>query len=351
MFAEVFKGKRIFMTGHTGFKGSWLTIWLVRLGAEVCGYSLEPPSDPNMFSLMGLGADCADIQGDIRDLEKLTQEMKLFSPDLVIHMAAQPLVRRSYAEPVETFAVNVMGTVNVLEAARRTDSIQAVINVTSDKCYENTEAGGSFRETDPMGGSDPYSASKGCAELVINSWRRSFFREGGPLLASVRAGNVIGGGDFAEDRLLPDMVRAFSRNKKVHIRSPRAIRPWQFVLEPLCGYLMLAGQLLQGRSEFAEAWNFGPTDSDTMTVGQVVKAFAGQWGEGTASQLDENDHPHEAAVLRLDCSKATGKLGWTPKTDVGTAIAWAVEWYQAWSSGLAVLRSLTEEQIRRFEEL
>lgn len=351
MFGSFFDGKRVFITGHTGFKGSWLTLWLSILGAEVHGYSDLPPSDPFMFHLTGLDREFAGTRGDIGDLDRLSRAMQDFAPDLVIHMAAQPLVRRSYVEPVETFRTNVLGTVNVLEAIRRTPSVRAVVNVTSDKCYENREAGVPFRESDPMGGSDPYSASKGCAELAAAAWSRSFFKDGTPLLASVRAGNVIGGGDFGEDRLLPDMVRAFSSNEPVHIRSPKAVRPWQFVLEPLSGYLSLASKLLDGDSTFAGGWNFGPDTTDTQTVGEVVTAFTQQWGDDARCEMATGDHPHEAHILRLDCSKATEVLGWAPRTDVHTAIEWSVEWYRLWHSDPQGLRKLTEQQISRFEAL
>jgi len=351
MFNSIFSGKRIFMTGHTGFKGSWLSLWLTMLGAEVMGYSLEPPSSPSMFELIGLNRSHGSAKADIRDRACLDRAMRDFKPDLVIHMAAQPLVRRSYKEPVETFSTNVMGTVNVLESARRTPSVCGIINVTSDKCYENLETGQAFREADPMGGSDPYSASKGCAELVARSWGASFFKDKGPILISVRAGNVIGGGDFAEDRLIPDMARAFSANAPVHIRSPKAIRPWQFVLEPLSGYLALAVKALEGDRSFAGGWNFGPVSKDTKSVGSVVEGFAQRWGADATVLLDSTPKPHEATLLRLDCTKAEEKLGWYPRTGFDTTMNWTVEWYTAWAEGTADLRALTEDQIRRFEAL
>ncbi|MCG2734521.1 MAG: CDP-glucose 4,6-dehydratase [Pseudodesulfovibrio aespoeensis] len=339
------------MTGHSGFKGSWLALWLTLLGAEVHGYSLDPPSVPNMFELIGLRHDLASTHADIRDFEALRRAMGVFSPDLVIHMAAQPLVRRSYAEPVETFTTNVIGTVNVMEAVRHTESVRAVVNVTSDKSYLNLGTGVAFRESDPMGGDDPYSASKGCAELAAQSWNASFFQNAGPSLVSVRAGNVVGGGDFGQDRLLPDMVRAFSRGEPVRIRSPKAVRPWQFVLEPLSGYLVLAKALLEGRREFVGGWNFGPRNADAQTVGQVVTGFVERWGDGAQCAMDAGDHPHEAATLRLDCTKAAEQLGWIPRTDVNMALDWSVEWYRAWHTDPACLRALTEEHISRFEAL
>lgn len=351
MLKRTYSGKRVFMTGHTGFKGSWLSLWLTMLGARVHGYSLLPPSSPYMFDLIGLDSDVSGSHGDIRDLESLSRAMTDFAPDIVIHMAAQPLVRRSYVEPVETFSTNVLGTVNVMEAVRRTPSVQVMVNVTSDKCYENTEAARPFRESDPMGGSDPYSASKGCAELAASAWNKSFFQDGGPAMVSVRAGNVIGGGDFGEDRLLPDMVRAYSRGEAVQIRSPKAIRPWQFVLEPLSGYLQLAQEAFLGNRDWVGGWNFGPESEDTQTVGEVVDSFTTRWGDGARCEMDRNNHPHEAGILRLDCSKAKEKLGWTPRTGIGVAIDWSSEWYKAWHVNPQSLRDLTEEQIQRFETM
>jgi CDP-glucose 4,6-dehydratase len=351
VFDTFFVGKRVFMTGHTGFKGSWLTLWLSMLGAQVFGYSDLPPSDPFMFKLISLDDEFTGTRGDIADLDHITQAMNACSPDLVIHMAAQSLVRRSYIEPVQTFRTNVLGTVNVMEAVRRTPSVKALINVTSDKCYDNQEAGRAFKETDPMGGSDPYSASKGCAELVARSWQSSFMKDDGPILLSVRAGNVIGGGDFAKDRLVPDMARAFSRSDAVHIRSPKAVRPWQLVLEPLSGYLTLAVKALEGDRSFAGGWNFGPVSEGTKSVGSVVEGFAQRWGADATVLLDSAPRPHEATLLRLDCTKAEEKLGWYPRTDFDTTMDWTVEWYKAWAEGTADLRALTEDQIRRFEAL
>ncbi len=338
------------MTGHTGFKGSWLSLWLSMLGAKVFGFSLEPPSVPDMFGLIGLDGSVIGERGDIRDGEALCRAMQGFAPDLVVHMAAQPFVRRSYCEPVKTMTTNVIGTVNVLESIRQTPSVRAVINVTSDKCYTNMNSGKPFRETDPMGGDDPYSASKGCAELVAHSWRKSFFGDG-PLMASVRAGNVIGGGDFGEDRLVPDMVRAFFAGKAVHIRSPKAVRPWQFVLEPLSGYLSLAAALLEGKAEFSGGWNFGPGEGDAFDVGQVVLGVVKRWGDDAAYVIDQEDHPCEAVLLRLDCHKARRELGWVSKTGIEVALDWTVEWYKACQNDPKSLRALTERQIRRFEEM
>ncbi|MCJ2163211.1 MULTISPECIES: CDP-glucose 4,6-dehydratase [unclassified Pseudodesulfovibrio] len=349
MFGNTFHGKRVFLTGHTGFKGSWLTLWLNLLGAEVKGFSLEPPSTPSMFELLDMDRDFRGIKGDIRDLKELKAAMHDARPELVVHMAAQPLVRRSYREPVETFTTNVLGTVNVLEAVRSTPTVRGVINVTSDKCYENREQGHAFRETDPMGGNDPYSASKGCAELAAHSWNASFFEAKDVILASVRAGNVIGGGDFGEDRLLPDMVRAFSLGEPVSIRSPKAIRPWQHVLEPLSGYLTLARAILNGDRKATGGWNFGPSGSDTLTVGEIADRFAGLWPGTARIQADADDHPHEAQVLHLDCAKVRERFDWLPRTDVTTALKWTSEWYAAWSTDPTVLMDLTRAQIRQYE--
>ena len=351
MFDGFFSNKKVFVTGQTGFKGAWLSLWLERLGAKVHGYSLEPPSEPNLYSLAKVGPGIGSTFGDIRDLPKLEEAMASFAPDLVIHMAAQSLVRQSYAEPTETFSTNVLGTANVLEAVRRTKSAKGVINVTSDKCYENREWVWGYRENDPMGGRDPYSASKGCAELVAQSYMRSFFDQGDTALASVRAGNVIGGGDFAKDRLIPDMARAFSTNEPVRIRSPRATRPWQHVLEPLSGYLLLAKKLFEQDRQFSGSWNFGPPDNDARTVGEVVKKFAALWGQGAAYEIDDGEHPHEAGYLKLDCSKAARELGWTPTTGFGEALTWTSEWYKAWAAGSSDLRKLTLDQIERYMEL
>lgn len=351
MFDGFYSGKRVFITGHTGFKGAWLCLWLKKLGAIVHGYSLESPSEPNLHTLAGNDSSVDSTFADIRDLETLSKAMSGFAPDIVIHMAAQSLVRQSYSEPVDTFSTNVLGTVNVLEACRRSPNVKAVINVTSDKCYENREWSRGYTENDRMGGHDPYSASKGCAELVASSYGRSFFHEGDTLLASVRAGNVIGGGDFADDRLIPDMARAFSAGKPVHIRSPKATRPWQHVLEPLSGYLLLAMKLHEEGRQFTGGWNFGPIDGDVRNVGEVVKKFASLWNGEAVTQIDDNDHPHEAGFLKLDCTKAATKLNWAPKTAFEAAIEWSCEWYSAWAKGDQDLHALTISQIDRYMEL
>ena len=331
-------GRRVLVTGHTGFKGAWLTVWLRRLGAEVSGLSLDPPSSPSLFDVLGLGAGMVSHRGDIRDLATVRDVLDASRPDVVFHLAAQPLVRHSFAHPVPTFDTNVMGTVNVLEACRLAGCVQAVVNVTSDKCYENREWVWGYRENDAMGGYDPYSASKGCAELVNASYRRSFFQADGPALASARAGNVIGGGDWGGDRLVPDCIRALSTGRPIVIRRPKAMRPWQHVLEPLSGYLLLAGRLLErdaaGRltREFADGWNFGPKGNDALSVGEVASLVVECWGGG-AITLDPGPHPHEAHYLKLDCSKAAMTLDWTARWSPRQAVRRTVDWYQRFHSG------------------
>lgn len=350
MMREFYHGKRVFLTGHTGFKGAWLALWLKNIGAEVGAWSLEPPSNPSLWELARVEDDVHRLGGDIRDADSLARAMRDFRPEIVIHMAAQSLVRLSYKEPLATFSTNVMGTANVLEGVRQTPEVRAVINVTSDKCYDNQGLDKGFVESDPMGGHDPYSASKGCAELVCTSYRKSFFAEGDVAVASVRAGNVIGGGDFAADRLVPDMARAFSAGKPVHIRSPHATRPWQHVLEPLSGYLLLAERLAERGQEYSGGWNFGPAEGSARTVGEVVEAFSAAWGEGAVHTLDDGPHPHEAACLRLDCTKANTVLNWLPKTDFAAAMALTAQWYKAWADGVDA-RELTVNQILAFEAL
>lgn len=350
MFDDFYSGKTVFITGHTGFKGAWLCLWLEQLGANVHGYSLEPPSQPNLFNLADIKSTIQDTHGDIRDLAHLEKAMATASPDIVIHMAAQSLVRQSYKAPTETFSTNVLGTANVLDVCRRVESVKTIVNITSDKCYENREWERGYREDDRMGGHDPYSASKGCAELVAQSYIRSFFHEGGTVLASARAGNVIGGGDFADDRLIPDMARAFSAGQPVHIRSPRATRPWQHVMEPLSGYLLLAKRLHENGRDYSGGWNFGPVDGDARNVGEVVEKFAALWNGDATVKIDDNDHPHEAGFLKLDCTKAAEQLNWMPKTNFETALAWTCEWYSTWASGNTNLRELTLSQIDRYME-
>ncbi|MBI2311646.1 MAG: CDP-glucose 4,6-dehydratase [Betaproteobacteria bacterium] len=344
--------RRVFVTGHTGFKGAWLCHWLLRLGATVTGFSLPAETDPSLFSLTGLAQGMDSGTGDIREYQTLLAAMRRANPDIVIHLAAQSLVRRSYAQPVETYATNVMGTVHVLEAARQTGSVRAVVSITSDKCYENREWVWAYRENEPMGGHDPYSSSKGCAELVTAAYRRSFFQapRQSAAVASGRAGNVIGGGDWAEDRLLPDCMRALLAGRPVPIRNPNAIRPWQHVLEPLAGYLALAERLWEHGMEFAEGWNFGPADEDSRPVGWIADRIVEMWGEGARWQQQEGDHPHEAHTLRVDSTKARIKLGWRPRLALADALRWTVDWYRRYHAG-DDMRDFTLGQIGRYEAL
>lgn len=344
-----FQGKKVLVTGHTGFKGSWLSLWLQSMGAQVVGYALAPPTNPSLFEVAEVGKGMTSIIGDIRDLEHLRSVFAEHRPEIVIHMAAQPLVRYSYIEPVETYSTNVMGTVNLLEAVRSTGSVKAVVNVTSDKCYENREWVWGYRENEAMGGYDPYSNSKGCAELVTAAYRNSYFhpekyREHGVAIASGRAGNVIGGGDWADDRLIPDIVRAITQGKPVNIRSPHAIRPWQHVLEPLSGYLVLAQKLYEEGATYAEGWNFGPNDEDAKPVQWIVEKLTQAWGEGASWVLDGGDHPHEAHYLKLDCSKAKMRLDWHPRWHLEDALGAIIDWHRAHRDGKN-MHELTLSQI------
>jgi len=323
------KGKKVFLTGHTGFKGSWLSLWLSSLGASVRGYSLEPPTSPSLF-IEARVADKIESQiGDIRDLEFLQKNMSEFNPDILIHMAAQPLVRYSYIEPIDTYDINVMGTAKVLEAARKCSNLKSIISVTTDKCYENKEWEWGYRENEPMGGHDPYSSSKGCAELVSTAYRKSFLQEKRVGLATARAGNVIGGGDWAEDRLIPDILRAFEKNEPVIIRNPKATRPWQHVLEPLSGYLILAEKLYEEPVKFSEGWNFGPSDGDVKPVDWILDKMVQKW-QGASWKLDQGSHPHEAGFLKLDISKAKTKLNWHPVWRLDYALEKIITWQHAW---------------------
>ncbi len=343
-------GKRVLLTGHTGFKGSWAALWLRKLGAEVFGLALEPDARPALYDLIGRPFYAGSI-GDIREGAVVRAVFEAARPEIVIHMAAQALVHPSYDDPVTTFATNIMGLINVLEAARATPSVRAVVNVTSDKCYENREQIWAYREDEPMGGSDPYSASKGCAELVTASYRRSFFnRPEGPWLASGRAGNVIGGGDWSVDRLVPDCVRAFESGKPVMIRNPLATRPWQHVLEPVGGYLVLAQALFERGGAVAEGWNFGPSDDDAWPVSRVVERLIAAWGSGPQWLQEANMRPKEAMLLRVDATKARVRLGWRPRLSVGEALDWTVDWYKAVTAGEPAL-DVTMRQIARFEDL
>lgn len=348
----VFGAKRVLLTGHTGFKGAWTAVWLRRLGAEVIGVAL-PPDDPRgIFSACGLSADFDHRIGDIRDPKALTALLRDVDADLVIHMAAQALVRKSYAEPLDTFLVNVVGTAAVLDVALRMKSLKGVLVVTSDKCYENREWVWGYRENDPMGGADPYSASKGCAELVVNAYRRSFFnRNGGPLLASARAGNVFGGGDWSKDRLVPDIIRAGLAGGDVVIRNPSSVRPWQHVLEPVCGYLMLCARLLRGDADAASGWNFGPDPDGVVDVRSLAAMVAAAWGKGGPSfQFGDGGGLHEAGVLRLDSTKAKTGLGWAPHLSVEDAVKLTIDWHKAARDGEG-MRAFTERQIADYERL
>lgn len=338
------KNKKVFVTGHSGFKGSWLCLWLQQLGAEVTGFSLHPPTSPSLFDVARVAEGMRSIIGDIRDVNALTQAMQSACPDIVIHMAAQSLVRYSYTAPVETYSTNVMGTVHVLEAIRATPSIRAVVNVTSDKCYENKEWVWGYRENEALGGYDPYSSSKGCAELVTSAYRNSYFNpekfnQHRVALASVRAGNVIGGGDWAADRLIPDILRSISVGKTVTIRNPQAIRPWQHVLEPLSGYLHLAQKLFEYGSEYAESWNFGPSEEDAQPVQWIVEQITSLWGNGSSWEHDQTAQPHEAHYLKLDCSKARFRLQWQPRWSLFNALQHIVSWQRAY---------LADEDMRQY---
>lgn len=332
------KGKCVLITGHTGFKGSWLSLWLQSMGAKVIGYALQPNTNPNLFEVARVGLGMVSIIGDIRDLAHLKAVLTEYQPEIVIHLAAQPLVLYSYLEPVETYSTNVMGTVNLLESIRNTRNVKVVVNVTSDKCYENREWDWGYRENEAMGGHDPYSNSKGCAELVTAAYRNSYFntdkyKDHGVAIASARAGNVIGGGDWAENRLIPDMMRAIKIGQPVSIRNPNSIRPWQHVLEPLSGYLLLAQKLYEEGSSFAEGWNFGPNDNDAKPVGWLLDQLATTWGDGVIWKFDDSDHLHEAHYLKLDCSKAKSRLNWEPKWSLDKAINLICVWHKAYLAG------------------
>ncbi|MGC7405620.1 CDP-glucose 4,6-dehydratase [Pandoraea pneumonica] len=327
---DFWSGKRVLLTGHTGFKGSWLSLWLKSMGADLHGLALAPPTTPALFDEANVGDGMTSTIGDIRDYGTVLRAMQACKPEIVIHMAAQPLVRYSYDAPVETYATNVMGTVHVLEAARQVGSVKAIVNVTTDKCYENKEWVWGYREDEPMGGYDPYSNSKGCSELVTSAYRRSFFQQAGIALGSARAGNVIGGGDWAADRLVPDILRAVQAGKPVTIRNPHSIRPWQHVLEPLSGYLTLAEQLYAHGQAFAEGWNFGPKDEDARPVQWIVEHMVEAWGGGASWQLDGGTHPHEAHYLKLDISKAKARLDWQPRWSLATALDKIIDWQRAW---------------------
>jgi len=349
------RGRRAFVTGHTGFKGSWLCLWLESLGAEVTGYALDPPTKPSLFEQAAVAESVRSVYGDIRDFERMKNAIAECRPEVVIHMAAQTVVRLGYQDPIETYTTNVIGTVHLFEALRQLRHQCAVVNVTSDKCYANREWIWGYREDEPMGGRDPYSSSKGCAELVTAAYRESFFpaasvQSHGLAIATARAGNVIGGGDWTQDQLIPDLIRAFLGNQTCLIRNPSAIRPWQFVLEPLRGYLMLAERLGGDASKFSSGWNFGPADSDARPVSWIADQLARLWGTGASWDHDGGLHPHEDHFLKLDASKARTYLSWHPLLPLSEALGWTVEWYRVFEAGND-LRCLTREQIARYEAL
>jgi CDP-glucose 4,6-dehydratase len=354
---NIWHNKRVFLTGHTGFKGGWLALWLASKGAIVRGYALDPSTSPSLFEAANIASILErDIRGDIRDAASLDAALTPFAPEVVFHLAAQPLVRYSYTDPIGTFETNVIGTAKVLDAVRRTPSVRAVVSVTTDKCYENKEWLWGYRETDPLGGYDPYSSSKACAEIVSAAFRQSYFpiadmAQHHTAIATARAGNVIGGGDWSTDRLIPDLVRGFLANEPVRIRRPQAIRPWQHVLEPVLGYIQLAEKLLSAdAARYATAFNFGPSDDDAQTVEWIVTRMTKHWGNNASWVLDEDPSVHEAGYLKLDASRARADLAWHPRLHLETALHWLVDWYKAWQSGVDMHR-FTLDQIAAYEQL
>jgi CDP-glucose 4,6-dehydratase len=351
MNKNFWKNKKVFLTGHTGFKGSWMSLWLTSMGANVTGYSIGPVKGENLFSLAELYKDMNSIFSDILDLKKLKSELSKFQPDIVIHMAAQSLVGHSYREPVETYTTNIIGTVNILEALRYSKKTRVFINVTSDKCYENKEWDWGYRENDRLGGADPYSSSKACSELVTSSFNDSFFKENSNIsIATVRAGNVIGGGDWSEDRLIPDILNSILNKEKVKLRCPNAVRPWQNVLEPLRGYLMLAEKLFLKGSEYSGAWNFGPSKKDEKTVRWIVESLHNRWSDGLEISLDNISAYKESSSLRLDSSKSNKKLDWQPLLDLDTTLDYIVNWNKDFLSGIEA-KEICMKQIKNYEKL
>ena len=349
------KNKKVLITGHTGFKGSWLSLWLNDMGAEIYGYALEPNTKPALFNLLGLESKINSHIGDVRNLDGLKNYMQKVSPEIIIHLAAQALVRYSYKNPIETYSTNVMGTVNLLESVRCCDSVKTVVIITSDKCYDNREWGWGYRENEAMGGFDPYSSSKGCAELVTAAYRNCFFNpksyaQHGKAVATARAGNVIGGGDWAQDRLIPDIILAFLRKEVVNIRNPKAIRPWQHVLEPLSGYLTLAEKLSEEPKYFAEAWNFGPFFHSVKSVEQIINYIASHWRNEVKWNIDKSPQPHEATFLSLDISKALNKLHWSPRYSLEQTLDSLIKWYQTWHN-LGDIIQLTLDEIHTYESM
>ena len=353
MNKDFWLGKKVFVTGHTGFKGTWMCHWLNQLGAEVTGYALAPQTNPSIFELTGLAEIIDSHIADITDAAKIAATLENAEPDIVIHMAAQPLVLASYDDPVGTYMTNVIGTANVFEAIRKTSSVKTVVNVTTDKCYENKEWYWGYREHEAMGGHDPYSSSKGCSELLTTTYQKSFFNKAGVNLASGRAGNVIGGGDWADNRLVPDLIRAMLNDEPVVIRNPNAIRPWQHVLEPIAGYLRLAEKLHgQNGTQYVSGWNFGPYDNDAKPVNWICDRLCERWGDGASWELDDpnKEFPHEATYLKLDCSKARGELGWQPQLRLSDALDWIVEWYKCFQEN-GDIKAITLDQIDRYQAL
>ena len=355
MNKEFWNKKKVLLTGHTGFKGSWLSLWLQKLNASVIGFSKSIPTNPSLFELANIENGMTSITGNVCDYDKLEETIKEYKPEIVIHMAAQAILRESYSNPIETYATNVMGTVNLLESIRKVGNVKVILNVTTDKCYEPNESSKGYLETDRLGGYDPYSNSKACSELVTLSFRNSFFNpkeyhKHGISLASCRAGNVIGGGDWGKDRLIPDIMRGILNNEIIKIRNPNSIRPWQHVLDPLNGYLTLVEKLWSSGSEFSEGWNFGPLENDEKPVKLIVEKLTEQWSKDIRMDIDNSVNPHEENYLRLNCIKANSRLGWMPKLNLEQGLEWITEWYKHYEQNNN-MREITEQQIEKFQKL